>query len=84
MLFVTSLKALHGQYLEAIKVFKHPKIPEGVEIKEFLGIFGNIDAIVIFTATDEATAADFTVQFGHVADVCTAVGLPIEDLRWTR
>ena len=84
MLFVTSMKALHGQYLEAIKVFKRPKIPEGVEIKEFIGIFGNVDAIVIFEAPDEATAADFTVQFGHVADVCTAVAMPIDDLKWTR
>jgi len=84
MLFVTTLKALHGQYLEAIKVFKRPKIPEGVEIKQFLGIFGGTDAIIIFSAPDEATAADFTVQFGHVAEVCTAVAFPIEDLKWTR
>ncbi len=84
MLFVTTLKALHGQYLEAIKVFKRPKVPEGIEIKLFLGIFGKNDAIVIFSAPDEATAADFTVQFGHVAEVCTAVGFPIENLKWTR
>lgn len=84
MLFVTTLKALHGQYLEAIKVFKRPKIPEDVEIKHFIGIFGSVDAIVIFSAPDEATAADFTVQFGHVAEVCTSLALPIEDLKWTR
>jgi uncharacterized protein with GYD domain len=84
MLFVTTLKALHGQYLEAIKVFKRPKVPEGIEIKEFLGVFGTADAIVIFSAQDETTAADFTVQFGHVAEVNTALALPIENLKWTR
>lgn len=84
MLFITTLKALHGQYIEAIKVFKRPKIPEGVEIREFLGIFGNYDAVVIFSAPDESTAAEFTVQFGHVAEVCTAVAMPIENLKWTR
>lgn len=84
MLFVMSLKALHGQYLEAIKVFKRPKIPDDVEIKHFVGIFGEMDALVIFSAPDEATAAEFTVQFGHVAEVRTSLALPIEDLKWTR
>jgi hypothetical protein len=83
MLFVTTLKALSGQYIEAIKVFKRPKIPEGVEILHFIGLFGAQDALIIFTARNEATAAEFTVQFGHVADVCTTVALPIEDLKWT-
>ncbi|UCG68672.1 MAG: hypothetical protein JSV09_12830 [Thermoplasmata archaeon] len=84
MLFVTSLKALHGQYLEAIKAFKRPKIPEGVVIEHFVGIFGTMDALVIFSAPDEGTAAEFTVQFGHVAEVYTSLALPIDDLKWTR
>ena len=83
MLFVTTLKALHGQHVEAIKVFKRPKIPEGVKIEHFIGIFGPLDALIIFSAPDEATAAEFTVQFVHVAEVCTALALPIEDLKWT-
>ena len=83
MLFITTLKALHGQYIGAIKAFKRPKIPEGVEIKHFIGIFGPMDAIIVFSAPDEATAAEFTVQFCHIAEVCTSVGFPIEDLKWT-
>jgi uncharacterized protein with GYD domain len=83
MIFVTKLKSLPGQYMEAIKIFKHPKIPEGINIREFLGLFGDVDAIVVFDSPDEKTAAEFTVQFGHVAEVCTAVALPIEELKWT-
>jgi uncharacterized protein with GYD domain len=84
MLFVTTLKALHGQYLEAIKLFKRPKKPEGVEIKSFIGIFGTFDALVIFSAPNEATAAEFTTQFGQVAEVQTFLALAVEDLKWTR
>ena len=83
MLFVTKLKALPGQYMEAIKIFKHPKVPEGIEIREFLGLFGDVDAIIVFESPDEQTTAEFTVQFGHVAEVCTALALPIELMKWT-
>jgi uncharacterized protein with GYD domain len=78
------MKSRYGQHLEAIKLFKRPKIPEGIKIREFIGIFGTSDALVIFEAVDEATAAEFTVQFCHVADVQTSLALPIEDLKWTR
>ena len=50
MLFVSIIKAQVGQHLEAIKLFKRPKIPEGVEIKHFVGIFGDMDAILIFSS----------------------------------
>ncbi|UCE37672.1 MAG: hypothetical protein JSW00_00025 [Thermoplasmata archaeon] len=83
MLFVSTIKAQLGQHLEAIKLFKRPKIPEGVEILQFLGVFGDKDAILIFSAPDEATAAEFTVQFCHVAAIQTSLALPIEDLKWT-
>jgi uncharacterized protein with GYD domain len=78
------MKSRYGQHLEAIKLYKRPKVPEGIEIKHFIGIFGTLDALVIFDAADEATAAEFTVQFCHVADVQTSLALPIEDLKWTR
>lgn len=84
MLFITTLKALHGQYLEAIKLFKRPKIPDGVEVNDFIGIFGTFDALVIFSAPNEATAAEFTTQFGQVAEVQTSLALPVEDLKWTQ
>ena len=40
MFFVTLLKSLPGKYTEAIRLFKNPKIPEGVRILNFLGLFG--------------------------------------------
>jgi uncharacterized protein with GYD domain len=84
MLFITTMKSRYGQHLEAIKLYKRPKVPEGIVIKHFIGIFGTLDALVIFEAPDEATAAEFTVQFCHVADVQTSLALPIEELKWTR
>ncbi len=84
MLFITTMKSRYGQHLEAIKLYKRPKVPEGINIKHFIGIFGTLDALVIFEAPDEATAAEFTVQFCHVADVITSLALPIEELKWTR
>jgi len=41
------------------------------------------DAIVIFEAPDASTAADFTVQFGRVAETITSLALPIEEFKWT-
>ena len=50
-------------------MFKHPKIPANVMLHEFLGLLGKPDAVAIFEAPDAVTAADFTVQFGRVADL---------------
>ena len=52
-------------------------------IREFLGLFGKPDAVVIFDAPDASAAADFAVQFSRVADTTTAFALPIEDFKWT-
>jgi uncharacterized protein with GYD domain len=83
MLFVTQLKVIPGQLEEATRLFKHPKIPNNVMVHEFLGLLGKPDAMVIFEAPDASTAADFTVQFGRVADAMTSLALPIEELKWT-
>lgn len=83
MLFVTALKALPGQYEEATRLCKHPKVPEDVEIKMFLGLFGKPDIIIIYEAPDASVAADFAVQFGRVAESSTALALPIEEFKWT-
>ncbi len=82
-LFVTSLRFLPGQYEEATRLCKHPKIPEGVEIKNFWGLFGKPDALIVYEADDPGIAADFAVQFGRVAESRTALALPIEEFRWT-
>ena len=83
MLFVTQLKVLPGQLEEATRMFKHPKLPNNVVVHSFLGLLGKPDAIVIFEAPDASTAADFTVQFGRVADASTALALPSEEFKWT-
>jgi uncharacterized protein with GYD domain len=84
MLFVTALKALPGKYDEATRLFRHPKIPEGVKVKEFLGLFGKPDAILIFEAPDETTAAEFAVQFGSAVESVTSLAVPIDQFKWTR
>lgn len=82
MLFVTTMNIIPGNYKKAIKLFKNPVIPEGITIKNSLGMFGIPDAILIFEATNEETAGDFILQFGEVAELKTAVGIPIEKMRW--
>ncbi|MGQ0797227.1 MAG: DUF3303 family protein [Methanobacteriota archaeon] len=83
MLFVTQLQVIPGQLEEATRMFKHPKLPNNIVVHEFLGLLGKPDAIVIFEAPDPSTAADFTVQFGRVADATTSLALPIEEFKWT-
>ena len=83
MLFVTQLKILPGQFEEATRLFKHPKLPNNVMVHEFLGLLGKPDALVIFEAPDASTAADFMVQFGRVAETNTSLALPIEEFKWT-
>jgi len=83
VLFVTQLKVIPGQLEEATRMFKHPKIPNNIMIHEFMGLLGKPDALVIFEAPDPATAADFVVQFGRVAETTTSLALPIEQFKWT-
>ena len=83
MLFVCQLRVIPGQLEEATRLFKHPKIPANIVLHEFLGLLGKPDAVAIFEAPDAMTAADFTVQFGRVADVVTALAMPIEEFKWT-
>ena len=83
MLFVMQLNVIPGQFEEATRMFKHPKLPNNVVVHEFLGLLGKPDALVIFEASDPATAADFMVQFGRVAEVSTSLALRIEEFKWT-
>ena len=84
MLFICQLRIIPGQLDEAPRMFRHPKIPNNVMVHEFLGLLGKPDAIAIFEAPDAATAADFVVQFGRVAETQTSLALPIEDIKWTQ
>jgi uncharacterized protein with GYD domain len=83
VLFLLQLKVLPGQFEEATRLFKHPKLPNNVMVHEFFALFGKPDAVVIFEAADASTAADFVVQFGRVAETTTSLALPIEELKWT-
>ncbi|HYS71124.1 MAG TPA: DUF3303 family protein [Thermoplasmata archaeon] len=83
MLFICQLRIIPGQFEEATRMFRHPKLPNNVMVHEFLGLLGKPDAIVIFEAPDAPTAADFVVQFGRVADLTTALAIPIEEFQWT-
>ena len=84
MLFVSSMNIIPGNYKRAIKVFKNPDIPEGIEIKEFFGLFGIPDAVLIFEAPSEEVAGSFILQFGEVAELKTALAVPIEKMRWVQ
>ena len=84
MYFVTLLKSLPGKYTEAIRLFKNPKIPEGIKIIEFLGLFGEFDCVILYQSPDEEKAAEFVVQFGNLADPKTLVAFPVDQLKWTR
>jgi len=83
VLFIVQLKVIPGQLEEATRLFKHPKIPANIVLHEFLGLLGKPDAVAIFEAPDAVTAADFTIQFGRVADVVTSLAMPIEQFKWT-
>ena len=84
MLFICQLRIIPGQLEEATRMFRHPRVPNNVMVHEFLALLGKPDAIVIFEAADAATAADFVVQFGRVADSTTSLALPIEEIKWTQ
>ncbi|MCK5414004.1 MAG: hypothetical protein KAJ35_01345 [Thermoplasmata archaeon] len=84
MLFVTHLSALPGRYTEAIRTLKNPKIPDGVEIREYLGTFSHFDAILIYETPDEATAVEFVGQFAECFKTETAVAFAPEGYKWTR
>jgi len=84
MMFVTLLKALPGKYTDAIRLFKNPKVQEGITIKEFLGLFGEFDCLIVFEGPNEERAAEFVVQFGNVADPKTLVAFPVDKLKWTK
>src|SRR5437016_14499431 len=83
MLFVTQLKVLPGQWEDATRLVKHPKIPNNVMVHEFLGLLGKLDALVIFEAADAATATDFMDQISPVTQATTALALPIEEINGT-
>lgn len=84
MLFLTTLRFLPGKHEQAIRTYKNPRVMQGVKVREFLGVFGDEDALVIFEAPDEGTAAEFVVQFSEHSHTQTSVVFPVESYKWTR
>ncbi len=84
MLFATHLAAQPGMFVEAIRALKNPTVPDGVTIREYLGVFSSNDAIIIFEASDETTAVEFVGQFAEWFKTETAVAFPVEGYKWTR
>lgn len=84
MKFVTFLDVREGMYYQAIKKFRNPEVPDGVNIRESVWLFGKPDALLIFDAPDEKTAGKFVVQFGEVTKINTALAFPIDELTWLR
>ena len=80
---MTHLSAQPGRYVEAIRTLKNPRVPAGVEIREYLGVFSHFDAILIYEAPDEATAVEFVGQFAEDFKTETAVAFPPEGYKWT-
>ena len=84
MKFITFLDIEVGKHYEAIRKFRNPDVPEGVEIIDSLWLFGKPDAMFIFEAENEAIAGKFVIQFSGVAEPRTLAAFPIEDLSWIR
>jgi uncharacterized protein with GYD domain len=84
MMFMCTLRFMAGHYEQAIRTYKNPKAIADVKVLHFLGIFGDNDAIVIFEAPDEGTAAEFVVQFREHSHTSTSVVFPVESYKWTR
>ena len=84
MLFVTTIESADGKFEDTIRALKRLKIPEDVKIREFLGLFGDPDAIIIFEAEDEKHAVDFVCLIAQSVKCRTSLALPIDEFRWTK
>jgi uncharacterized protein with GYD domain len=84
MHFVTIIHSPPGKYEETVRALKRVKIPDNIKVREFLGLFGEPDALIVFEAPDEMTAADFICLLAPYVQCKTQLALPIEDFRWTR
>lgn len=84
MLFVTTIKSDQGKFEDTIRALKRLKIPEGVKVREFLGLFGEPDALIIFETQDEKHAVEFVCLIASYVKCTTSLALPIDDFRWTK
>ena len=84
MLFVSTIHANEGKFEDTIRALKRLKIPEGVKVREFLGLFGEPDAIIIFETQDEKQAVEFVCMIASSVTCKTSMALPIDEFKWTK
>ena len=84
MIFVTMIETTPGTYEESLRAMKRLKIPENIKIREFLGLFGGVDVIIIFEAEDQKDAVDFISNIACYVECKTSFALPIDEFTWTR
>jgi uncharacterized protein with GYD domain len=84
MLLVTTIQAKEGRFEDTIRALKRLKIPEGIKIREFLGLFGETDAIIIFEAENEKKAVEFVCSLASCVTCKTSMALPIDEFKWTK
>jgi len=83
MIFVALLNAIPGSSRHLIRGIKNIKVPQGVEIDNIYGLFGDYDHIFIFNAESHAHADIFLGQFKDIARILVRSATKIENLRWT-
>jgi uncharacterized protein with GYD domain len=84
MLFVTIVKSPEGKFEETVRALKRLKIPKDIKVREFIGLFGEPDAIIIFETKSEKTAVDFVCSLASNVNCKTHMALPISEFKWTK
>ncbi|KYK30602.1 MAG: hypothetical protein AYK23_01005 [Candidatus Proteinoplasmatales archaeon SG8-5] len=84
MLFVTIVNSPEGKFEETVRALKRLKVPKGIKIREFIGLFGEPDAILIFETENEHTAVDFVCHLSSYVNCKTQMALSIDEFKWTK
>ena len=58
MLFVSLVHSHPGKFEETVRALKRLHVPENIKIREFVGLFGDPDAVIIFEAGDEKSLSN--------------------------
>ncbi len=78
MLFTTMLDIIPGKADEMFYLVKSIKPPGGVQIKEFLQLFGKPDFLIVYEAPSENEAMNFVLKFTSCATPKTCLANPVE------
>jgi uncharacterized protein with GYD domain len=84
MLMVTTIHTKEGKFEDTIRALKRLKVPEGIKVREFLGLFGEPDAILVFEAKDQKAAVEFVCHIASFVTCKTSMALPIDEFKWTK